>query len=205
MKIREYFFYFLVSPAGAVSTVAALAAGLAVGAAVNMAAGSITAGAALLGLHLAAFFTGLGSRFAVRERDRRIWQGERLRLENVRQSQARLASMRIGDPAIKRLAETAAMRAGEYYSACIRRKTHDPKATGAAAECLELLDVFLTELDESATERRFDMPDANPFADAKERISAALNERIAILGKSTLDIEGGISAKDRLEIKEQLL
>jgi len=204
MKIREFTKYYLVSPAGAVSLIAALSIGVLAAVRVNLAIGVASGIGALLALLLGALFSGLGSRFAVGEKNRRIWQSQQGQLENVRPAQARLGSMRIADPAIKKLAETAALRLGEYYAACGRQKTHDPKATFAAGECLELLDAYLTELDESSTEKRFDLADGNPFADAKERISAALSERIAILGKSTLDIQGGLSANDRLEIKEQL-
>ncbi len=204
MTMRELSKYYMLSPAGAISVLVAVAVAVLVGSAANASLGALSGLGALIVILLAGFFSGLASGFALGEKNRRIWLAERALLEKVRQAQARLCGMRIADPGIKKLAETVALKAGEYYAACVKQKTHDPLASFAAEECLELLDVFLTELDETSSEKRFDMADANPFADARERISAALNDRAAIISKSTLDILGGLSAGDRLEIKEQL-
>jgi len=48
------------------------------------------------------------------------------------------------------------------------------------------------------------LPDADPFADARERTLAALRDRASIIEHATLNLSGGLSSADRMEIKESL-
>jgi hypothetical protein len=93
---------------------------------------------------------------------------------------------------------------GEYLEACVREKRHDPLAADALSEAIELLDIYLKEEDEEATERRFGLKDADSFADAESRIVAALSEKAALLRERRIQIDGGLSAADRMAVKEDL-
>jgi hypothetical protein len=185
-----------------------VALGVATGVLTGISAGmlpGIAAGAAALALlHAAATLSGFGPRAAAAEGERRAWAEAGRHLEAAKAQRDRLSSLRVPDPEVKSLLEFAAMRGSSYLSACHAAKTRDPRAEDALAECVNLADLYLKELDGQATEKRYGLADADPFADARERTTSALRDSIAIIEKATKDIGGGLSPADRMEIQESL-
>ncbi|HAE22638.1 MAG TPA: hypothetical protein DCG47_10000 [Spirochaetaceae bacterium] len=155
-------------------------------------------------LSLAAFASGFGAKAALKEGERRAWLDASERLEQARKDARRLASFRISDPAIKEAAELTALRARAYLDQCARVKTHEPRANDAIRESLELLDIYVRELDDASTEKRYKLSDDDPFADARGRVSAALADKAALLEKYALDMGPGIGREDQMSIKESL-
>ncbi len=184
------------------------AAGIAAGGLTAMAAGilpGIAAGTvALAVLYAAATLSGFGPRAAAAEGERRSWADAKGHLDAAKASRDRLSSLRVPDPEVKALLDLAAMRGSGYLSACLAAKTRDPRAEEALADCVSLADLYLKELDGASTEKRFGLPDTDPFADAKARTVSALRDRIAIIERAAKDIGGGLSSADRMEIQESL-
>ena len=133
-----------------------------------------------------------------------MWAAGKERLAAASAGQKRLASLRVPDPAVRKLVELVALQAGMFVSACGKARQRDPLGEAAITESLELVDLYLKELDDAATERRYALPDDDSFADAVQRVSAALRDKAALLEKARMDIEGGLQREDRMAIKEQL-
>jgi len=174
--------------------------GLKAGAAVGTTAGIIALAAAFVILTM----SGAGSRLAAAEVERREWSDARRYMDAVRDNRDRLATIRITDSDVRAMLQLAAERATRYLVACESAHSRAPLAEDALADCLSIADLYIKELDGASTERRYGLPDTDPFADARDRTLAALRDRIAILDKSILDLDGGLTSADRMEIKETL-
>jgi hypothetical protein len=148
--------------------------------------------------------SGLGPRMVVADREHRDWIAGQERLTAARTKQRRLAALRIPDPEVRKALDLVALQAGLFLAACGKARLRDPLAEDAIAESLELADLYLKELDDASTERRFGLPDNDPFENAAIRVGNALRDKAAILEKARLDIEGGLTGADRMSIKEQL-
>ena len=174
--------------------------GLKVGVAVGMAAGILTLAADVVVLTV----SGVGPRLAAAEADRQQWTNARPYLDAARANRDRLGTMRIADDDVKAMLQLAAERATRYLAVCESARSRAPLAEDALADCLSIADLYLKELDGASTERRYKLPDADPFVDARTRTLAALRDRVAILDKAIQDLDGGLTSADRMEIKEML-
>jgi hypothetical protein len=204
MNQRDYFFSLARSPLGiSIVAIGAAAGGLAWNSA-GMVPGIAAGAAALAVLYAAAALSGLGPRAAAAESERRAWADARRRLEDAKANRDRIASLRVPDPAVKSLLDLAALRGSGYLSACLAAETRDPRAEEALADCVRIADLYLKELDGAATEKRYGLTDADPFADAKERTESALRDRIAIIERAAKDVGGELSPAERMEIQESL-
>lgn len=181
-----------------------VAAGLFAGFLSNAAFGTAAGAAALVAVASALTLTGSGPRIAARESQRRAWSSARTYLESARAARNRLAAMRVPDGEIKAALDLVATRGAAYLSACESARSRDPLAEDALSESVALADIYLKELDGASTERRFGLPDDDPFADAKARTLAALLDKAAIIGKATLGLSGGLSPADQMAVKESL-
>lgn len=184
--------------AGLGSAVAAVASGasLMLALAFGMGIPLMTAGVSLA--------TGFGARQALAARDAARSRQDMQMLEDFSAQRAKLASMRVREPLLKASVDLVILAAGDYLAAARLRGRRDPLAEAALGDAIELVDLFRAEMDERAKERRFDLPDRNPFADAENRVADALKEKAGIISKSTDAISGVLPAEDRMSISEEL-
>ncbi len=204
MDIRSYYRNFSLSAAGLACLGSSLAAAFAAGIAWNVAAGAVAGIGAYALLVALLTLSGVGPKAAVREGERRNWRAMEAELEAARKLSVRLGSLRVPDKDIQTLVSLCALRARTYMDACLRARSIDPRALDAVRDCLETTGIYLRELDDGATERRFGLEDNDPFAGAKERVSAALADRAAVLEKALLDLGSGIEREDEMTIRESL-
>ena len=204
MQVRRYIQDYALSPLGIANTGLAVLAGFIGGASKGLVAGLFFGTATLVTVFIVALYSGFGPRFAAAERERRLWAAGKERLAKASAEQKRLATLRVPDPAVKKLVDLVALRSGMFLRACDTARQRDPLAEAAITQSLELVDLYLKELDDASTERRYDLPDDDPFADAVQRVSAALVEKAALLEKARMDIEGGLQREEHMAIKEQL-
>ncbi|HOX19046.1 MAG TPA: hypothetical protein PKW82_11355, partial [Spirochaetales bacterium] len=187
MNVRSYFTDFLASPVGIGTAAVSVALGaVAVGVSGGWPAGLAAATAAFVVSNGFALVTGLGPKAAAREAERRMAAGNRAALAAVKASRDRLATLRVADPDVAKAVSLCALRASAYLAACEKSGTRDPRADHAAEECVNLVGLYLEELDDASTEKRFDLADDAPFADAKSRVLAALRERADALDRAAL-------------------
>lgn len=202
--MRRYIGDYARSPLGIANVVLATLVGFLIGSSTGWLTGVLTG---LLGLALVFFlalYSGLGPRFAAAEHERRLWALGKEHLSSAKTKAKRLATLRVPDPAVSKLVELVAMQAGLFLGACDKTRQRNPLAEEAIDQSLELVDLYLKELDDASTERRYSLPDNDPFADARERVAAALRDKAQILERARLDLEGGLEREDRMSIKEQI-
>lgn len=204
MKRSDYRRNLARSPLGLGLAGLSLAAGAAGWLASGFAAALLAAPACAAALYAVALATGIGPRAAAAEAERAAWSEARGRLESVKSNKDRLASMRVPDAEVASTLSLAAARGAEYLAACHRAKARDPRADAAIEDCVRLADLFLRELDGQATERRHGLADADPFAEAKDRVVAELGERIRVVEYAARELSGGLSPVQAMEIEESL-
>jgi hypothetical protein len=206
MKTAEVLRAYVRSPLAIVSGGASLLCG-AVG--LSLAGGSpllgLVGGAALwLAFSAIAVQTRIGAKAVVSIRDSDQELKAREAIEAAAKARETLARLRLPDPDMAKTVEYLALAAGEYVEAALKAKSHSPEADARIADSLDIVNLYLKELDEAATERRYGLADADPFANAKERVSAALTENSSLIRKERIALEGGLPPESLMRVKEEL-
>jgi hypothetical protein len=147
---------------------------------------------------------GFGARAAAAARQAQADKVNAERIASTRALRDKLARLRLSPGPVADARQLVLLSSGEYLEACAREKRHDPLAAEALSEAIELLDIHLKEKDEVATERRFGLKDADPFAEGESRIVAALTEKAAVLRERRIQIDGGLAAAGLMAVKEDL-
>lgn len=204
MALFPFLKEFARTPLGIGVAVTSAVAGVVAGITLSTAAGVIVGIAGVVVATTAWLASGAAAKAVAADRERRRWIRDKEHLAEVRLAQRRLASLRLPDPQTKRVVELTALQAGRFLEACEAHRTRDPHGEAAIVESLELADLYLKELDDAAVERRFALPDDDPFADAGQRVRAALHERAQQIEKARFEIEGGVTRADLVSIQETL-
>jgi hypothetical protein len=166
---------------------------------------SILAGLGCLGGSLFALLAlGLLQRAAVAELGRTFDEEVARRLAEAGAARKRLAVMRIADPAVAQARDLLVLEAGRFIEDCGRARTYDPEALQAVSDGPILVDAWLREADEMSVERRFALPDANPFPEAARRTAEALATKATLIAARRAAAIGEIPGADRLAIEEEL-
>jgi hypothetical protein len=205
MESREFVGRYARSPWGIASFFVALGSGAAASAlgasaaTIVVVAAFVLAGALALGLA-----TGLGQRAATAEGEREARGRAAERMARAKDGCARLAAMRLPEGEVARARDLVVLEAHRLEESFARLGAYDPEAAQAVSEALDLVDGWLKERDESATERRYGLPDANPFPLADQRTAEALKRKAAAIAKGRADASGEIPPADRAAIEEEL-
>ena len=96
------------------------------------------------------------------------------------------------------------LEAGRYVESASATGLRDPHAAAALEESIALVDAWLREADETASERRFGGGDAHPFPEAAARVAAALRDKAAALVRARDAVSAGPAGADRLAAEEEL-
>jgi hypothetical protein len=205
MDIRAFSRSYARSPLGIGSILAAAGAGTAsalLGAAAPLAIlAGLASFAALLALALA---LGLGQRAASTELERESGAKASERLAEAASARKRLAAMRLSQPELASARDLLVLEAGRLIEGCGAAGTYDPEGIAAIVDSLALVDAWLKEADESSVERRFGLPDANPFPEAARRTAQALREKAVLVAARRQAATGEIPGADRIAIEEEL-
>lgn len=205
MSFSEYFAWYSRSVIGIVGYFGGVAAGIAafaLGLGLPLSAG-ILAGIPLL-VFFGAHVTGIAARQALAARDAAKRRSDSLVLEEIAARRERLAALRVREEGLRKAIDRVVIAAGEYVAAAGEHGRRDPLAEAALGDSIELVDLYRAEADERARERRFDLPDADPFADAETRVVSALEEKAQAIARATGEISGLLPAVERMEIREEL-
>jgi hypothetical protein len=205
MDIREFTRAFARSPYGIGSALAALGLGAAAAILGTATALSVLVAAASFAV-LVALGLGLGlvQRAAVAESERESGAKAASRLAEAASARKRLAAMRITQGELAAARDLVVLEAGRLVEDCSRAGTWDPEGVAAVVDSLALVDAWLKEADESSVEKRFGLPDANPFPEAAARTARALRDKAAIVAARRAAAAGEIPGADRIAIEEEL-
>ena len=205
MPAKDYLKWYLRSPLGIGSLFAGFFAALGGAGAGLSALPAVLSGLALFALAGGvALLSGWGPRQALAARDAGIARARREKLETAEKARQNLARMRITDRAAAEAVQLVVLAAGEYLDACGKELSDDPIADAAIDEAVGIVDIFLREMDEAATEKRFGLKDSDPFIDARDRVVAALKEKAALLRERRIQIDGGLPASGRMSVREEI-
>ncbi|MEN6477427.1 MAG: hypothetical protein ABFC75_05515 [Rectinema sp.] len=205
MRVKEFVGWYFRSALGIVSAALGVACTVALaGAGVSFGL-ALPAGIALLAISAGvSFATGAGPRSALAERDAATAREGRGKLADMEALRDRLARLRIADAEVSDAVRLAVLAAGECIDACKLESTYDPLAAEALAEALDIVDIYLRESDDASTEKRYSLEDKDHFADARERAVSGVRERSVLMRERRLQIDGGLSAENRMSIREEL-
>lgn len=153
----------------------------------------------------ALFFTRRGAKEAVAE-------SEEDRLKIVREKIARFASLRerisvlrLGDERMTRAVELFLQESGTYLEKCRELAAYSPLANERIERVLEICQVFLGELDDSATGRRYGLPGETGKETAPaERFAADIVDCSKVIRQRITEDLLGISGDERLSIMKEL-
>jgi hypothetical protein len=123
------------------------------------------------------------------------------RYENMR---VRMSVLRVGDTDVRKAIEYFLLISGTYLEKCRELKSYSPAANHALEEALAVCQLYLEELDESSTEKRYAVHDKEDFTTYKQKTIKnikALSQTIK--EKMTQDLEG-LSRQERFEVMEEL-
>jgi len=156
-------------------------------------------------LTCAMFFTRHGAKEVVAE-------SEEDRLKMVRQKIARFASLRerisvlrLGDERMTRAVELFLQESGSYLEKCRELSAYSPLANERIERVLEICQVFLGELDDSATGRRYGLPgETGKEAAPAERFAGDIIECAKVIRQRTTEDLLGMSGEERLSIMKEL-
>lgn len=205
MDIREFSRAYAKSPLGIATALASLGAGIAVFLLGFTPALSVLVTAlAFAILCIAALALGVGQGAASAELERGSAEKAADKLAEAAQARKRLAALRLAQGEVAVARDLLVLEAGKFLEDCSRARTYDPEGVAAIVDSLALVDAWLKEADESSVERRFELPDANPFPEAGRRTAQALRERAALVARRRSAATGEIPGADRIAIEEEL-
>jgi CHASE3 domain sensor protein len=157
----------------------------------------------------ALFFSRRGAREVVAE-------SEEDRLKKIRQKidasagiRERISVLRIGDERMARAIEYFLQESGSYLEKCQEISSYSPLANERIERVMEICQVFLGELDETATARRYDVRvvPAEPgirATDIGERFARDIMECARVIKERTTEDLLGLSGEARLAIMNEL-
>jgi hypothetical protein len=205
MLAKDYLKWYALSPLGIGSGFLGIAAMIAMVAAGLPIGLGVLAGPSFVALMgLAALATGLGPKSAIAAQEAAEARERDGKLKMAGEAREKLARLRLGEGEAASAVNFVVLAAGEYLEACKREGRQDPLAGAALEEALEIVNIFMKERDEAATEKRFGLDDKDPFADAEARVAAALREKAALLRERRVQIDGGLSAQGRMSVMEEI-
>jgi|GEM_PF-562880 hypothetical protein len=155
-------------------------------------------------LGLALIQTGAGARAIVAQTEAEEKAANLARIEEASRFLERIKVIRIADPEVAKAQAYLVQTAGEYLDACRAASSRSPEADARIADSLDTIDLYLKELDEGSTERRFGLEDADAFPEAKRRVLEVLQGNARLIREERLKVSGGLPPVQRMAIKEEL-
>jgi hypothetical protein len=145
---------------------------------------------------------GAGEIINVRDEDR----SRRIRrtIERCNRVRDRISRLRLGDEEVRRAVEYFLLVSGGYLEKCGELSAYSPQANNAIDEACTVCQLYLEELDESSTEKRYQVSDPRDFTGFKQKtLDHLMSLARTIKEKTTQDLEG-LSREDRFKVMEEL-
>jgi hypothetical protein len=209
MRLRDFFRHYLFSPLGILSVLASLGIATLAGFWGPLGLAVAVFPLSWIVISLLLMFTGVGIRSVTGEQDRSRWTEQAASLATIAAAGKRLATLRLPDAELKQLSGLLALKTQQYVTACQKAKSISPIASHAVQESLEILDDWLETRDTQAQNRHFGAVTASGVAsdvadELKTKTLDLLQLRLHLIIRGTGELSGGLSAEDRLAIKEEL-
>ena len=165
-------------------------------------AGIVVAYAALTG---AMFFTRRGAREVIAESEEDRLKGVRGKIARFAALRERIAVLRLANERMSRAVELFLQESGSYLDKCRELDAYSPLANERIERVLEICQVFLGELDDSATGRRYGLPGEKGKETAPaERFAADIVDCSKVIRQRITEDLLGVSGDERLSIMKEL-
>lgn len=112
--------------------------------------------------------------------------------------------LRINDKDIRKSIEYFLLVSGNYLNKCRELKTYSPEANNEIEEVLKICQIYLEELDETATEEQYGIRDNEDFTDYKKRTIASISNACNIIKDKTSTELSGLTRKEQMDIIEEI-
>ncbi len=205
MKLKSFLRFYLRSSAGIFNLVFPLIGfcGMLL-AGVSAVISLIAAAGAGGGMFVLVLVSGAGAKIAVREKDRLIELDYAGSLKTASENRDKLKFLRISDPEIKAKVFYLIQKAGNYIELAEAQRTIQPFAHEALENSLNILSIFLNEIDDDSAEKRFGMNDMNPFKNVKKRTLEALDTEAVKIKDAIIRSGGGAEGTEKMSVLEDL-
>jgi hypothetical protein len=150
------------------------------------------------------FFTRKGAQEVVAESEEDRLKGVRQKIARYAALRERISVLRLGDERMSRAVELFLQESGTYLDKCKELDAYSPLANERIERVLEICQVFLGELDESATGRRYGLPGSGKDAAPAESFARDIRECAVVVRQRTTEDLLGISGQERLSIMKEL-
>jgi len=152
----------------------------------------------------ALFFTRRGAKEVVAESEEDRLRKVREKISRYASLRDRISVLRLGDERMSRAVELFLQESGAYLEKCRELDAYSPLANERIDRVLEICQVFLGELDESATGRRYGLPGSGGEAAPAEKFAQDIVECATVVRQRTTEDLLGISGEERLSIMKEL-
>jgi len=126
------------------------------------------------------------------------------KIHNYEQIREKLTHLRISDEQVRKALEYFLLVSGDYLSKCNELKSYSPEANQQIQEALTICQIYLEELDESSTEKRYNIIDPQDFTNFKKKTCQSLTEAGQLIKEKMSHDLVGVTRKDTLEIIEEM-
>jgi hypothetical protein len=116
----------------------------------------------------------------------------------------RISFLRLGDRDIRKAVEYFLLVSGTYLEKCRELSTYSPQANSGIDEALTVCQLYLEELDESSTEKRYSIEDKEEFTGFKQKTLEHIMSLARTIKEKTTEDLAGLSRKDRFTVMEEL-
>jgi len=152
----------------------------------------------------ALFFTRRGAREIVAESEEDRLKKVRDKISLSASLRERISVLRLGDERMSRAVELFLQESGSYLDKCRELDAYSPLANERIERVLDICQVFLGELDESATGRRYGLPGSGQDAAPAESFARDIVECATVVRQRTTEDLLGMSGEERLSIMKEL-
>jgi hypothetical protein len=149
------------------------------------------------------FFTRSGAKEIVNEREKDRITKIKEKLNFYRQIRDRISFLRINDQDVKQAIDLFLIVSGDYINKCGELANYSPQANRRLEEVLDVCQVYLERLDQSALSERFNA-DNKEFRDYKERTIAAIKDASSFIKDKLQGEIIGLTPEERMEIIEEM-
>ena len=150
------------------------------------------------------FFTRRGAREIVAESEEDRLKGVRAKIARFAALRERIAVLRLADERMGRAVELFLQESGSYLDKCRELGAYSPLANERIERVLEICQVYLGEMDESATGRRYGVPGSGKDQAPAENFARDIMECAAVIRQRITEDLAGISGEERLSIMKEL-
>jgi len=151
-----------------------------------------------------ALFTKAGVRGIVAEREEERAESTRQKIQSADETRDRIAYLRIGDEGVRKALEYFLVVSGEYLQKCRELSQFSPAANEKISQVLEICQIYLKDLDESSTEKRYEIEEDPNIENSADRTARLIREYALEIKKRSIDDFPDITLEEKMEILEEM-